>query len=469
MEKLSKLRIAENLKLYYAITENARTTPNKTYLEIYYELCDSYNFQDKNEDRFHEIIATSILTNLISLTGITKDEYLQFMKRDTSTNQRLSFLDSCFVNGCNPSDFNKVDVIMYIRNAFFHSNDKELYSINEDLSVDITMPGISLYLHLDIDTLRKICMFVNGNTQRAYTYQIENEQSVNVEMILKDEKSCIEELSKIKIKKIQNKNKSSSTHIARSKSLPQKEMREIENIVDYIIDPTKTKEEFVFTFSTEQCQSIAKEIMIYKKYLSDQVLSIFINQIIISNIEHGVMKYEQIFFDALVASTFILRGDKNFLEMTQKLNLDLFDFIGGHNLSQDNFFKNRYHDYGVLNGDIYKILYIYLFRLALMQNQNLSNYYVYVYTNLVKEFVDEEDEHIRNAFTHKRFIWLEGTDSSKTSICLFDNENDVRRPVNIPTASWSKTYTIEEMNKRVEAIYIKHSIEQGIPSGITFG
>ena len=468
MEKMSKLKIAENLKLFYAISEHARTDVKKTYLEIYYELCDESKLEEKSEDSYREIVLTSMLINTMNMLGIIKDEMLKFMRKDNNINSSLSFLNRCFVNGSDPSKFNKVDVITYIRNAFFHSNDKNLYSVNKDLSIDIHMPGISLYLHLDINTLNKICNFVNHHTQRAFVYGIADEKSMNVQNILQDEKSSANEISKIRVRKIQNKNKASDTRHERIKKLPQQEMNEIENVVDYLVDPTKPKQEFIFSFSPEQCLSIAKEIMMYKKFFNDQVLTLFINQIILSNTEHGVLKYDKINFDLLTANEFLYPGNYSFLEMCTTLNTDLRDFISRKKIEENNFFKRNYYNYGVLNGDVYKIIYIYIMRLALRQNQALTTYYAYVYTNLLEDFGTEEDEHIRNAFAHKRFIWLEGPDTKTTSICLFDNENDVRRPVGITSANWTKTYTLEEMHQKVESIYIRAVNKSGLKSGITF-
>lgn len=467
MEKISKYNIAENLKLFYIITELARANPNKTYLEIYYALCDKFKVKEKNLASYQEIITTSILVNIINMIGIVKDEMLSFMKKDNEINGKLSFLDKCFVNGCDPADFNRVDVIKNIRNALFHSESKDLYSVKEDFSININMPGESLYLHIDLETLRLICNFVYANTQRAFAYTIEDQKSINTNKMLKDDKSCVEELSKVKIKKIQNKNKASETFKEKVNNLPQQEMSEIENFEEHLIDSNKPREEFIFSLTPEQCQSIAKELMLYKKSCPEKVLSIFINQIILSSTEHGILKYDKMNFDTMVAKEILYSGDYTFMEMCTKLNKDLFEFVDGNKTPKGNFFGDNFHNYGKLNGDVYKIAIIYILRLASTQSQSLGTYYAYVYTNLLENPETEEEISIRNAFTHKRYCWLEGTDSSNTSICLYDNGDDIRHPVGIQTAKWSKTYKVTEMNKKVEEIYLKKAKKEGLKSGVT--
>ena len=447
MEKLSKIRVADDLKIYFELYKIARANQTKSFKEIYTTICKNIRKDENHTDGYKEMINVCMSINYINCIGILKDEYLPFLKKDAETNKKLSFLDSCFVAGSNPNDFNKVDVLMYIRNAFFHSDSKDLYSINVDGSININMPGIGLFLRLTHQDLNKICTFVEHNMLRAMYYYVEDQNKINIKEILKDEKSCIKELSKIKLVRCQNKNKVDNTHETVMSNLPDEEMRNITNFNDYIIDSNKAVENFEFNLSQEQCECIAKHITILKQFLEIEPLLV---QIIFNNLEFSNLKYDRFMFENFKLKEFYEKGNYNFSDVVSKLNGDFADFLSGNILLCNNFFFNKYKNMGQLNGDIYKNLIIYLLDYLFAPYNELSNYYSYVYSNIVNYNDDEEVEHIRNAFTHKRFCWLRNFNIEDSSLFLFDNSNDVRRPVSLSNASWTKKMKFAEINSLVE-------------------
>ena len=450
MEKLSKIRVAEDLKIYFELCKIARLNQDKSFKQIYTNICKNIRKGENHTDGYKEMINVCMSINYINSIGILKDEVLSFLKKDVEINNKLSFLDSCFVAGSNPSDFNKVDVIMYIRNAFFHSDSKDLYSINADGSININMPGIGLFLKLTHHELRKICDFVERNMQRAFIYHIEDQNKINIKEIVKDEKSCIKELSKIKLVRIQNKNKVDNTHETILNNLPDEDMRNIPNFCDYVIDSNKTVEKYEFNLSQEQCECIAQYISRLKKCFGIELIEKLLCSIIFNNLEFGIFKESQFKFENIKLEEFYDSGNNNFNDVKSKLFDDYVGFMSGNILFHNNFFFNNYKYMGKLNGDVYKNLLLYVMDYLLFPYNELSNYYSYVYSNIVNYTGDDEVEHIRNAFTHKRFCWLRKSNVADSSIVLFDNCNDVRRPVSLLNAPWTKKMKFDEIYSLVE-------------------
>lgn len=460
MKKLSKIRVAEDLKIYFLLMQYARSYPNEKIKDIYVKFLNFIRSENK-DNSYDEIISVTISMNLINCIGIMRDELVDFLKRNIEINNELSFLDSCFINGSNPNNFNKIDVLVYIRNAFFHSDKKELYFFNDDGSVDINMPGISLFLHLSVEVLYMLCSFISKNTQRAFIYKIENQENINIAEIAKNEESCVRELRKIKIIRLQNKNKVNDTAEKIRSNFPQSEMIKISDFEDYAIDKSKKTETFEFYLSNEQCKSISKEITLLKKYFppnsTEKLITIFLFSIIINNLEFGVFKCDRMLFEVLKINDFLCDGNETYLSMIEKINRDLIDFIEHKNISSDNFFKKYYCDYGKLNGDIYKRMYIYLYESKWPPYNELENYFSYMYTNLVDYEGVETEEHIRNAFTHKRFCWLKGENINESSIYFFDNNNDVRNPVSLSSAQWTQTIGVSEIIERLEQVFVEQT------------
>lgn len=425
----------------------------KTIKEIFLEVANEADYYFMmNYKYYQEMIKIHEIFSVITCVSLLKDALVDFIKKDADVNKALSFLDNCFIEG-SKTDFNKVDLFKYIRNAFNHSESKDLYSINTDGSINIDMPGLNLKMKLTSEELLKMASIISEYASRGIIMYIENQENINVDALSSSKESCIEELSKIKLVIIQNKNKSTKRKFEQVASFPKDKLwSEEPRFIDYVVDPTKESNCFEFKLYPEQCESIARLIDVFKK--TGLPIDTFYCPIIYNYLDIGMYKIRPTYFDIIKTKEFLYNWDNSVLNMTANLTVQLFDFMTNEP-EKNNIFKKYYYDFGQINNGVYyKSIFINILDTLDDSYKDAITYFTYVFSNIANDKNNPEEERIRNALVHKRYFYHENNGNS--DICLYDNSDDVRKPVTFSTAPWQKKFSIFELLSMSDNIVQKY-------------
>lgn len=457
---LSKEEIYEYLNDYNEVMRMARNNINIPIGKVFMTYMENSNQKHKaNMNYYQKMIKIHILFVNASVLGVTKDEefdYLEAMDSEMGEKTKdggLAFLKEKFIISTDSSRFKKTHVFNFIRNAFFHSDNNDLYKISSDcnfinISLKETNP-IPFNVKITANDIFRMSRFIQNYSHHATIFDVPNQEQIVLDNLFSHYHKFSRELDKVSFirkvlpKGISDRKEDIHTDLYNSKVFSSTEL------LNLTLNKYGNVKEVEYKFSENQKRLLHSKFKYFEKYLKYIGMKYFVVPIICNYMPSGICKINFLYFDLAVSYTYLFNGNNSFLDIINDVSNDYMNITDNNNLKKKSVF-----DYIDKDIDISKYGLLYL-----LDNDEKDNFddlllFKYVYGTINKEEkvniggIEYESKYLRNAFTHNR--WRGYTDQfGKRCFYLYDDEDLIVDPDN---AYWKKTFFYEDLKKTSDEI-----------------
>lgn len=457
---LSKEEIYEYLNDYNEVMRLARENINTPIEEVFRAYMNSSNQVHKaNLNYYQRMIKVHILFVNASILAVTKDEefdYLEVMDSEMGEKTKsggLAFLKDKFVISTESSRFKKTHIFNFIRNAFFHSDNNELYRISPDcnfvtISLKQTKP-IPFNIKLTANDIFRMTKFIQDYSHHASVFDLENQEQIVLENLFSHYHKFSRELDKVSLVRkvlpegIKDRKEDIHADIYNSSAMGSSSL--FHNTLSKYGNVTEVK----YRFSEKQKRLLHSRFKYFNNYLNNIGMEYFVVPIILNYMPSGICKINFLYFDLAVSYTYLFNSNNSIYDIMSDVSSDYMS-IGANNSLK----KKSVFDYVDKNIDISKYGLLYLFDNNERENFNDILLFKYVYGTINREEkvsiggIEYRSEHIRNAFTHNR--WRGYTNQNgKRCFYLYDDEDLIADPDN---AYWNGTFFYDDLKKASDEI-----------------
>ena len=453
---LSKEEIYDYLYHYNEVFKIARQDLFTSFYDVFLNYMKKIDNTKANFIYYKEMIRLHTLFDSMMLSSIIKDEdYDNIIPSDNEMHEKdkngnLAYLADGFINPLDKTRFKKYEIFNYVRNAIFHNDINELYKINTDcMSLTISLSNtnpVPFKFRINSNEINKMVISISDYSHHAIPYLIKKQGDFNINSFKKNYNHAMKEIKKLVPTRIVFKNNSKDNKREIMKSLYHDgiwfSQKKAMNLIDnYCID----YEEKSYEFSSFQKDLFYKKINYFMRFIDGSKFKHFICPIIYNYMAGGVHKYEFYQYDYLISSIYLADGTHSVYSVMNDVLYD-FAYLSKHKKVPDN--KESIYNYMPKDVDITKSLVLYMFDYLERENMNDSLLFTYSLCNFSKEtdYIMNgklyELEHIRNAFTHNR--WVVNYEGNIKYYYLYDDEDVLVKPTD---AIWQNKYTCEELYK----------------------
>lgn len=444
----SNYEIANYLHDFYIIMKQYRQSDCSFYniLEDYYH---QKNYHMPIEEYFDNMKAIVNTFNSIELMSITRDLQYIDVEKDSDTEKQASFIpdeltikkdsegNPVLKNG-NIQKHNKVTLINYIRNALHHSGINQLFSLNKDGTINICLQIKQVNVNFDYNFLHDIYSFITYYAKGFMELKINHD--IDYSNLLKDKDSCINELNKIIIKSIRNKNKTNMFFGSLEGNVQNEESFDG---YSQFFDPVDDEMiEYSFQLSNEQIKNIANKIF----HINDiEYVKLFINDLIFDSIDFPITKIRRLERKFFIEEEILNNPNKKYSEIIDDFFEDLVGLDKANDAGSNFFLKNHLRNYGNKNIIIYSDFLKYLIDIDMADTMDKLSFIRYVIItgteNDLSGVISSEDlNRIRNSLTHFRYSCNDLDDT----ISMFDSNEDATKLGTNP-CHWEYAISINDL------------------------
>jgi len=464
---LSKQEIYEYLNNYNEVMKLARENIHTSIEGIFYAYMDSTNQSHKaNLDYYQKMIKIHILFVNTSILSIIKDEEFEHLwATDEEMSEKikggsLSFLKDKFIIPTDSPRFKKTHIFNYIRNAFFHSDNNELYRISPDcnyinISLKQTNP-IPFNVKITANDIFRMSKIIKEYAHHVTAFELENQDKLIVEDLFDHYHKCSRELNKVSLVR---------------KILPSNISKRKEDINKDLIDPkvifssklfNQTLSEYgevedlKYKLSNQQKRLLHQKFKHFNKCFGNIDMKYFVVPIIINYMPNGINKINFLNFDSAVSYTYLFNYEYSIYDIMNDIVND-YMLLGNNKTLPQN--KRTVFNYIHKNIDISKHELLYLFDNNERENYNDILLFKYVYGTINNEEeiniggINYPTERIRNALTHNR--WRGFTNErGKRCFYLYDDEDSLVDPdtINPSKTFWNATFLYDDLKRSIDEI-----------------
>ena len=444
----SHYEIANYLNDYYMVMKQYRNSDCSFYniLADYYQQKKYYMPIEEYFENMKVIVNTF---NSIELMSITKDLQYIDVPKDSGTEKYASFIPDEYTikkdNDGNPvmkngsiQKHNKVTLINYIRNALHHSGNNQLFSLNKDGMINICLQNKQVNVNFDYNFLHDIYSFITYYAKGFMELKINYD--IDYSNLLKDKDTCINELKKIVIQSIRNKQKTNIFFGDLEKNVQNEESFDgyspyFDPVDDEII-------EYSFQLNNEQMENIANKIF----QMNDiEYVKLFINDLVFDSIDFPITKLRQLERKFFIEEEILNNPNKKHSEIIDNIFEDLVSLDRADDADSNFFLKNHLRNYGTKNIRIYSDFLKYLLDIDMADTMDKLSFirYVIITSNendLNSGISNENLNRIRNSLTHYRYSFSNLTDT----ISMFDSYEDATKLGDVPS-HWEYAMSINNL------------------------
>lgn len=450
---LSRQEIYEYLNDYNEVMRLAREHINTPLEQVFKSYMNHTNQSHKaNLGYYQKMIKVHVLFVNASILAVTKDEEFEHLSAmDSEMGEKtkdggLIFLKDKFINSTESSRFKKTHIFNFVRNAFFHSDNNELYKILPDCNfvtilLKQTKP-IPFHMKISANDIFRMSRFIQDYAHHATVFEVENQDQVVLDNLFSHYHKCSRELDKLSLVR---------------KVLPEGIVTRKEDIhadIYYsnatssatLLDSTLNKygnvTEVKYQFSDGQKRLLHSKFQYFNQYLSNVGMEYFVVPIILNYMPSGICKVNFLYFDLAVSYTYLFNAKNSIYDIMNDVGNDYMNMMSNKEVH-----KRSVFDYIDKNVDVSKFGLLYLFDDRERENFNDILLFKYVYGTINQEEkvsiggVEYPAEHIRNAFTHNRWRGYLNQ-NGKRCFYLYDDEDLIADPDN---AYWSQTFLYDDL------------------------
>lgn len=463
---LSKEEIYEYLYDYNKVMELARENIYVPIGNVFNNYMISTNQGYKaNLNYYQKMIKIHLLFVSASILSVTKDEdfeYLWAIDEEIGEKTKvggLSFLKDKFIIPTDASRFKKTHIFNFIRNAFFHSDNNELYKISTScdyvfISLKDTNP-IPFNVKISANDVFRMSYFVQNYSHHVSAFELENQDKLNIDNLFGEFHKCSKELDKVSLvrkvidsdiedRKEDINNELVTNNVCFSSSLFNSTLSKYGSVVD-----------IKYNFSEEQKKLFHTKFKYFNKVLGNMGMEYFVVPIIVNYMPGGISKINFLYFDEAVSYTYLFNNRNSIFDIMRDISYDYMK-LGNDNSYFDG--KRTIFKFISRELDYSKGGLLYLF--DDLEKKNFEDVllfkYVYGSVNVDEKIniggVEYLSSNIRNVFTHNRWRGFIN-DKGKRCFYLYDDSNILVDPDN---AYWSATILYDDLRINCEDIMKKY-------------
>lgn len=465
---LSREEIYEYLYDYCEVMKLARKHIYSSFETIFRNYMQLTNQSHKdNSDYYEKMIKIHILFVNIGVLAATKDEDFEHLwPTDTemgekTKNDKLSFLKDKFIIPTEATRFKKTHIFNFIRNAFFHSDNNELYKITPDcnfiiISLKNTKP-IPFNIKISVNDIRLMSSIMQNYAHHVTAFELENQDKIIINNLFDHYHKCSRELDKTKLVRKQLPD----DMIARREEINYDLYSNDANfwssaLFDSILTKYGEITNIKYSFSNDQKRLFHSKFKYFYKYFKNFGMRDFVVPIILNYMAGGIYKLNFLNYEAAIAYTYLFSYKNSVFSIMMDVSRDYVRMYKSENLPKN---KKTVFDYITKNKEEAKSIYLYLF-----DNEERGNYdsvllFNYVFGTINNSEViniggvDYSSEHIRNAFTHGRWRAFVNK-NGKRCFYLYDDEDMLVDP---DKAYWNAIILYDDLKKVTGEIMNKYS------------
>lgn len=437
---LSKKQISEYLEDFYEIMNIARKNIHIPIWQSFLMYMQSTNQQEKANYMYYiNMIKIHILFVNMRIISLIKDEDFEHIKAtdiemgEKTKTGSLAFLNNKFIVSTDATKFRKHNIINFIRNAFCHSDNNELYKITSNCnSVIINLKNtkpIPFKIKLNANDISLVAISLSEYSHHITTYEIKNQENINIENLIKDYQTCSCELDRINLTRIMVKDNVTSQKNKIMDDINQNKAYLSQKNLKKTITQYGTLEEKIYNFSEHQKKLYYEKLKYFYPLINNIGFKYFIAPIILNYMQGGIYKLNNLFYDSLISHIYLFNPENSLYKIMEDIIIDFDKLMQNKKIESDK--KSLFNLIGD-NIDQNKAILLYLFDDNERQTINEYIYLTYIYGTVNNE---EEitigntiykSEQIRNAFTHGRFMTYEKNNTKYIS--LYDDEDLIANP-----------------------------------------
>lgn len=450
---LTKDEIYNYLYNYNMIMRLARNHEQVSLWNIFINYMKLSDKDNANFIYYENMIKLHMLYDNLTLLSIIKDEDFDLIEAsDDEMSEKdkkygLSFLKKCFINPTDSTRFKKHHIFNFVRNAVFHNDINELYKVStncENVFINLKMTNpIPFIFKIHNFGIYNMFQYISSYTHNAPTFMIKNQNLINIDNLKKNYNRRMRELNKLTITRIKLDDKLTKNKEEIFKELHQNNTLFSSTDTKNVLSKYSNLTDIEYPFSNEQKDLYCKKIEFFQEHLSEN-FKYYIAPILYNYMQGGIYKYNYHIYDSIISQMYLLDSNNSILSV--KLNI-LKDFDTIFKKKKINT-KDSLFNYIDSRPDYSKSVILYTLDNQAREDMNDAILFTYAMCSLNNQNKIEIDgveydlEHIRNAFTHGR--WICNYNGSDKYYSLYDDED---REVNPTNAYWQAKYSYQELLK----------------------
>jgi hypothetical protein len=286
--------------------------------------------------------------------------------------------------------------------------------------------------------------YISEYSHHAPTFIIKNQSSMNLDNLTKNYNRRMRELNKLILTRLSLTEKSSDNKgTILDKMYQNKTLFSHQDTIN-ILNNYSLVTELEYSFTKEQKDLFSKKIELFMDIIKND-LKFFIAPILYNYMQGGIYKYNFYKYDFLINQLYLLDSDNSLNDITMDILSDFNTLLHKHKIAKN---KNSVFNYIKDDVDYSKGIVLYLNDKEIREDMNDAILFTYALCSLNDQEQIEIDgvtyelEHIRNAFTHGR--WLCNHDGDDKYYSLYDDEDLLVDPTN---SKWQGKYSYQELMK----------------------
>ena len=450
---LSKDEIYNYLYNYSMIMRLARQNEQIPLWDIFIKYMQNNDKYNANFVYYSNMIKIHNLYDNLTLLSIIKDEDFEDIDaNDKEMSEKdktygLSFLKNCFINPTDSTRFKKHHIFNYVRNAVFHNDINELYKVSsngENIYINLKMTNpIPFKFKINVFDIYNMMTYISSYTHNAPTFMIKNQKDINIESLKKNHNRRMRELNKLVLTRIKLTDKITKNKGEIINELQQNNTLFSSTNARNILNKYSNTQDYENPFSKNQKDLYSKKIEFFLEHL-DINFKYYVAPILYNYMQGGIYKYNYYVYDSIISELYLIYSNNSIASIKLDLLKD-FDTIFNKKsiLNKDTIFN-----YINKNIDYSKSVILYTLDNDIREDMNDAALFTYAMCSLNNQNTITIDgkmyevEHIRNAFTHGR--WICNRVGVNKYYSLYDDEDMLIEP---NSATWQATFNYEELLK----------------------
>ena len=450
---LTKEEIYNYLYNYNMIMRIARNYEQVSLWDIFINYMESTDKDNANFIYYENMIKLHMLYDNLTLLSIIKDEDFEDIDaNDEEMSEKdkkygLAFLKNCFINPTDSTRFKKHHIFNYVRNAVFHNDINELYKVStncENIFINLKMTNpIPFRFKIHNFGIYNMLQHISSYTHNAPTFMIKNQNSINIDNLKKNHNRRMRELNKLTLTRMALTDK-----ITKNKGEIINELQQNKDLFSSVatrntLNKYSNIQEYEYPFSSNQKDLYSKKIDFFLKLLEPN-FKYYIAPILYNYMQGGVYKYNFYVCDSIISQMYLLDSSNSI----SSIKLDILKDFANASQKKAILKKDTIFNYINKNVDYSKSIVLYTLDNDIREDMNDAALFTYAMCSLNNQNMITIDnktyelEHIRNAFTHGR--WISNRVGDNKYYSLYDDEDMLVDP---NSATWQATYSYEELLK----------------------
>ena len=449
---LSKDEIFNYLYNYNEIMRLARNNPDNSIWNIFTSYMQVNDKDNANFVYYEKMIKLHMLYDNLTLLSIIKDEDFEEINAcddemsETDKKYGLAFLKDGFLNPKDATRFKKHHIFNFVRNAIYHSDMNELYKISSNceniyINLKMTKP-IPFNFKIHNFGIYNMLTYISDYSHHAPTFIIKNQSSINMDNIYKNHNRRMRELNKLTLTRLSLDNKSTDNKRTILEEMHKNKMMFSQKESIKLLSNYSNVSEIEYPFTKEQRELFCEKIEFFLPILSGN-FKYFLAPILYNYMHGSIYKCNFYKYDFLINQLYLLDSNNSINDIFSIILCD-FDNLS-HNKKIDTY-KDSVFNYIDKDVDYSKSILLYNYDNNIREDMNDAILFTYSFCSLnnqktlIIDGISYDLEHIRNAFTHGR--WICKRIGNSKYYYLYDDEDLL---VNPEDAYWSNKYSYQEL------------------------